>query len=273
MFDSSDLSQVKKYLQSQLHKIIDGTVSIQDFCFSKEVKLGSYKAGGSRLPPGAAVSTKVMKKDPRAGPQYRERVPYVVVAGAPGDRLVDRCVQPDLLLNSAGTLHLDTEYYITKTLLPPLDRLFSLAGADIKKWYAELPKSRNKFVAGGTGIKGAGLNNFIKSGSCTVCGETVSQRHGNLGRSDVNDDPQVCANCQKDAQNVVMVLTKRAKERERELVELDMICRSCSQVQPSMPILCISQDCPVYYSRKKAIGYYNQACKSEWAVLSKALEW
>lgn len=36
--------------------------------------------------------------DPRAEPQYGERVPYVVKAGAPGARLMDRVVSPEEML-------------------------------------------------------------------------------------------------------------------------------------------------------------------------------
>ena len=39
-----------------------------------------------------------MLRDPRAEPQYGERVPYVVITGAPGARLIDRSVAPDALL-------------------------------------------------------------------------------------------------------------------------------------------------------------------------------
>lgn len=43
LFRTSDLSQVKEYFQRQCSKIISGKVSIQDFCFAKEVKLGTYR--------------------------------------------------------------------------------------------------------------------------------------------------------------------------------------------------------------------------------------
>ncbi|KAI9885666.1 MAG: sla2 Src-like adaptor 2 [Watsoniomyces obsoletus] len=100
LFRTADLSQVKRYFQKQCNKIMLGKVSIQDFCFAKEVKLGSYSDKGGPPPPGAMVSVKKMQDDPRAEPQYGERVPYVVIAGAPGARLIDRCVAPETLLNN-----------------------------------------------------------------------------------------------------------------------------------------------------------------------------
>ena len=43
LFRTSDLSQVKDYCVRQWTKIHQDRVSIQDFCFSREVKLGTYK--------------------------------------------------------------------------------------------------------------------------------------------------------------------------------------------------------------------------------------
>ena len=43
LFRTADLSKVKEYFQRQCMKIMSGKISIQDFCFAKEVKLGSYR--------------------------------------------------------------------------------------------------------------------------------------------------------------------------------------------------------------------------------------
>jgi DNA polymerase zeta len=100
LFRTADLSQVKTYFQNQCSKIMQSKVSIQDFCFAREVRLGTYSEKGL-LPAGALISTKKMIMDPRLEPQYGERVPYVVVTGAPGSRLIDRCVAPEVLLDNA----------------------------------------------------------------------------------------------------------------------------------------------------------------------------
>lgn len=138
LFRTADLSQVKSYFQRQCAKIMQGRVSIQDFCFAREVRLGTYSERG-QLPAGAMISTKRMLEDPRSEPQTGERVPYVVVTGAPGSRLIDRCVAPETLLHDAQ-LELDAEYYITKNIIPPLERIFNLVGANVRQWYDEMPK-------------------------------------------------------------------------------------------------------------------------------------
>ncbi|KAF2674391.1 hypothetical protein BT63DRAFT_474143 [Microthyrium microscopicum] len=138
LFRTRDLSRVKAYFQKECSKIMIGQISIQDHIFSREVKLGSYSEKGPP-PPGALISTRKMQDDPRKEPQYGERVPFVVIAGPPGSRLMDRCVDPDVLLHD-DQVELDADYYISKNLIPPLHRIFSLVGANVKGWYDEMPK-------------------------------------------------------------------------------------------------------------------------------------
>ena len=121
LFTTKDLSQVKSYLYRQWTKILQGYVPIRDFVFSKEVKLGNY-ANENFLPPAAVVASKAMMYDPMAEPRCGERVPYVVVAGEPGARLMDLVVDPYQLLRRGTALRLNGIYYITKQLIPPLMR-------------------------------------------------------------------------------------------------------------------------------------------------------
>ena len=43
LFTTKNVSLVKSYLQRQWKKILAGRVSVQDFIFAKEVRLGTYK--------------------------------------------------------------------------------------------------------------------------------------------------------------------------------------------------------------------------------------
>lgn len=107
-------SQVKSYLRRQWTKILTNHLSIPDFIFAKEVRLGTYSANAATVPPAAVVAARAMAADPRAEPRFGERVPYVVVYGEPGSRLVDLVVSPHVLVESQGRLRLHGMYYITK---------------------------------------------------------------------------------------------------------------------------------------------------------------
>jgi DNA polymerase zeta len=244
LFRTTDLSEVKQYFQSQCEKIMKGSVSIQDFCFAKEVKLGTYSENGLP-PPGALISTRRMMEDTRAEPQYGERVPYVVVTGAPRARLIDRCVAPETLLNS-DHLELDAEYYITKNLIPPLERIFNLVGANVRRWYDEMPKyQRVRRIdasvptydtnQGATSKKT--LESYMKSSSCIVCKERLETVDG------------ICSGCLANQATSILALRRRLSRVETRFRDLEKICRSCSGLPWLDEVRCDSKDCPVFYSR------------------------
>lgn len=71
---------------------------------------------------------------------------------------------------------LDAEYYISKTLIPPLERIFSLVGANVRSWYDDMPKAQR--ITQREYLKTRDLNrrpttatlhSYIKSRLCAVC--------------------------------------------------------------------------------------------------------
>lgn len=244
LFRTADLSQVKSYFQRQCSKIMQGRVSIQDFCFAREVRLGTYSERGN-LPAGAMISTKRMLEDPRLEPQYGERVPYVVITGAPGSRLIDRCVAPETLLHDVQ-LDLDAEYYITKNIIPPLERIFNLVGANVRQWYDEMPKvQRIRRVDPSRSVMQVGpmkrtLESYMKSSSCIVCRSKRSH----------TTEP-VCPECLRRPYLALLGVVSRLQRAEKRVVDLEAVCRSCMGVSPGDPISCDSMDCPVFYSRTR----------------------
>lgn len=82
---------------------------------------------------------KMVTHDRRSEPRVGERVPYVIIYGTPGVPLIQLVRRPGELLQDP-TLRLNAIYYITKQILPPLARIFSLIGIDVFSWYHELPR-------------------------------------------------------------------------------------------------------------------------------------
>ncbi|PBP17118.1 DNA polymerase zeta catalytic subunit, partial [Diplocarpon rosae] len=247
LFRTSDLSQVKSYFQQECEKIMKGSVSVQDFCFAREVRLGTYSGKGPP-PPGALISTKRMLEDARAEPQYGERVPYVVITGAPGARLIDRCVAPEELLENEHS-ELDAEYYILKNLIPPLERIFNLVGANVRTWYDEMPKvQRIRRVDANLPPKGLSkelainkkiLESYMKSSSCLVC------------REKLESDGSICPKCLSEKPTSLLALRNRLNSAERKLMDIQKICQGCSGISPLDEVRCDSKDCPVFYTRTK----------------------
>ncbi|KAF5019271.1 hypothetical protein F66182_8724 [Fusarium sp. NRRL 66182] len=238
LFETADLTQVKDYFQKQCQKIMRNNVSVQDFCFAKEVRLGTYSDKGPP-PAGALISTKRILQDARAEPQYGERVPYVVITGAPGARLIDRCVAPEELLNNPHW-QLDAEYYISKNLIPPLERIFNLAGANVRQWYDEMPKVQRVRHATTLGNRKTTLESYLKSTHCLVCGIKSSQVNNPL-----------CRACRTNTPSSLLALQTRLTAEERRLEEVLSLCRSCSGIGPVEEVQCDSKDCPVFWTRMR----------------------
>lgn len=247
LFRTSDLSQVKRFFQRQCTKIMAEKVSIQDFCFAKEVRLGTYSERGM-LPPGALISAKKMLEDHRAEPQYGERVPYVVISGAPGAKLADRCVPPEELLENSQN-RLDAEYYISKNLIPPLERIFNLVGANVRGWYDEMPKIQRLRRIVEPSLTGEDqqqqqqrrrhtIESFMKGSACIVCYAKDTEKG-------------ICEACSEDIDGSIYTLKSRIAKMEKKSEGLKKICRSCAGVSMGEEVGCDSKDCPVFYSRAR----------------------
>jgi len=266
LFRSADLSQVKRYFQRQCSKIMKGKVSIQDFCFAKEVKLGTYSDKGPP-PPGALISTRRMLEDPRAEPQYGERVPYVVITGAPGARLIDRCVAPDELLGNDNN-DLDAEYYISKNLIPPLERIFNLVGANVRQWYDEMPKHQRirrveaNPLPGGKDlvVSKKTLESYMRSSTCLVCYEKLEE------------ETAICARCMQHVDGSLLMLRARLNKAEKKALKLERVCRSCAGLPWGEDVRCDSKDCPVLYTRTRHMAELRSSRMIAEPVMSVLME-
>jgi DNA polymerase zeta len=258
LFRTQDLSEVKRYFQNQCTKIMTGRVSIQDFLFAKEVKLGTYSDKGPP-PPGALIATKRMLEDPRKEPQYGERIPYVVITGAPGARLIDRCVDPETLLKD-DQIELDAEYYISKNLIPPLERIFNLVGANVRSWYDEMPKIQRvravrttNAIANATtgmGVSKKTLESYLQSTVCLVCRSKLPTPPPANATTATEPQPlPVCEECVAKPAAALYALRMRLHRAEKRVKNVHDVCRSCSGLSFGDETRCDSRDCPVFYTR------------------------
>uniref|UniRef100_A0A0E0EFX6 DNA polymerase zeta catalytic subunit n=1 Tax=Oryza meridionalis TaxID=40149 RepID=A0A0E0EFX6_9ORYZ len=258
MFEEQDLAKVRSYLERQWTRILSGKISIQDFVFAKEVRLGTYSARASSLPPAAIVATKAILSDPRAEPRYGERVPYVVIHGEPGARLVDMVIDPYGLLEVGSPYRLNALYYITKQIIPALQRVFGLVGADLNKWFNEMPRpiretlakrqsasGHGSFSRLGLNKKGVGkgsrIDTYYMSSHCIICGEIIQ------------GSDTFCNNCLRNEAVVGTVVAGRTSKLEREIQHLAAICGHCGGADwiVESGIKCISLACPVFFERRK----------------------
>ncbi|KAM0040492.1 putative DNA-directed DNA polymerase [Helianthus debilis subsp. tardiflorus] len=245
-FENQEISKVKSYLVRQWSRILSGRVSIQDFIFAKEVRLGTYSSRVSSLPPSAIVAIKAIKADPRAEPRYAERIPYVVIHAEPGARLVDMVVNPMELLAIDSPYRLNDMYYINKQIIPALQRVFGLVGVDIRQWFLDMPRpvreSVGKNQSYGPNSNRTRIDYYYLSKHCIMCGEKVQASAAPL-----------CGKCSKNGAAVTVAVTARTAKMEREIQHLAAICRHCGGGDWVIEsgIKCTSLACSVFYERQK----------------------
>nr|KAF6462930.1 REV3 like, DNA directed polymerase zeta catalytic subunit [Molossus molossus] len=232
LFETRDISLIKQYVQRQCMKLLEGKASIQDFIFAKEYRgSSSYKPGA--CVPALELTRKMLTYDRRSEPRVGERVPYVIIYGTPGVPLIQLVRRPVEVLQDP-TLRLNATYYITKQILPPLARVFSLIGIDVFSWYHELPRiqkatssSRNE----PEGRKGT-ISQYFTTLHCPVCDDLT--QHG------------ICSKCRSQPQHVAVILNQEIRELERKQEQLVKICKNCTGCF-DRHIPCVSLNCPVLF--------------------------
>ncbi|KAF6135921.1 hypothetical protein GIB67_006813 [Kingdonia uniflora] len=244
-FEHQEISKVRVYLQRQWARILGGKVSLQDFVFAKEVRLGTYSSRATSLPPAAIVATKAMKADPRAEPRYAERIPYVVIHGEPGARLFDMVINPLELLEIHSPYRLNDLYYINKQIIPALQRVFGLVGADLNQWFLEMPKpirpTMAKRYSNASNAQKTRIDSFYLSKHCILCGEFVQA------------STNFCEKCSEKGPVFAAAVIGRTSKLEMDIQHLTAICRHCGGGDwiVESGVKCTSLACKVFYERRK----------------------
>ncbi|XP_020712100.2 DNA polymerase zeta catalytic subunit [Athalia rosae] len=244
LFDTRDVSQVKNYVTRQLGKVLSGRASIQELTFAKEFRgLQGYKA--SACVPALELTRRLIQKDPRAIPRTSGRVPYLIVAGAPNQPLFQCVRSPRELIADRG-LRPNGLYYVTRVIIPPLNRCLNLLGVDVNIWYEEMPhRQRMNWNLGGA-LRGEAqkstISQYFGTVACAACGR------------DSNDG--ICIECNKLPNQTVAILFERIRQMERARHTFEAICHSCLGRAGS--IKCESLDCPVLYRRVRSVDDEHQ---------------
>ncbi|KAF6004615.1 DNA polymerase zeta catalytic subunit [Cyanidiococcus yangmingshanensis] len=215
---NNDLSPIKRYVQRQLQRVMQGRFAFRDAIFFKEVQLGRYRPGHE--PPAALVALQQIQNDPEAVPAYRERVPYVVVYGEPGSALRELVIHPQDYLNRRrqGRGRLNALYYVRKQILPALDRCFALMGVDVSAWFYHLPRIRDRASYAAVGQRArhprSRIEHFLP-GKCIVCGRSCRSQ------------TWLCSACRSADTDSLLVIQCKLHGAQQRRFRLQELCHRC----------------------------------------------
>jgi DNA polymerase zeta len=174
-------------------------------------------------------------------------VPFLITNGAPNSTLIKLVKSPLEVLNNEG-YSINSSYYITKAIIPPLNRCFLLIGVNVFDWFTEIPKKYQSlaFMAGNQqhvdNTKKTTITQFFNSTNCAAC--------------DCYTDKEICENCRKNSQKSTYVLSCKIFNVERKFIAAKTICESCCNRNYENE--CISLDCPNLYSLTQIKREYKQ---------------
>lgn len=259
LFETRDVSAVKRYVCRQFGKICGGKANLQDFTFAKEFRgTAGYKPGA--CVPALELARRWQQTDGRAEPRRGERVPYVIVNGAPGVPLI-RLVRSPLEFLADDGLTINAVYYITKVIVPALNRCLLLIGADAGHWFADLPRPQ---LAQANTVRAMELATATTAAAKRTIG-TMSTGNSNISNNKKSTIAQyfattacptdcgaqtkqpLCEECQRRPHWTATVLAQKMATVDRRMAALQRTCASCCAVPIGVVsgLGCESLDCPV----------------------------
>lgn len=171
------------------------------------------------------------------------------------------------MIESRGRMRLNATYYIIKQIIPALERMLSLVGADLRAWYEAMPKvlrmapqkrpassfglpSRVGGGGGGWLSRNSVLEDFFSSKHCCVCDEPHTST---LSRT--NRPSPLCPKCLAKPASSYATMQLRASSIERQHRHMVRICLHCGgggggNIEEGA-VVCNSLDCEVYFERVK----------------------
>ncbi|TDG44390.1 hypothetical protein AWZ03_009193 [Drosophila navojoa] len=237
LFETADVSQIKQYVCRQFTKLLSGRANLQDLIFAKEFRgLNGYKP--TACVPALELTRKWMLKDPRRVPRRGERVPFCIINGPPGVQLIRLVRHPHEILANEG-YKINAIYYITKAIIPPLNRCLLLIGADVNDWFSNLPRKllmTPALSAAGEllnrGNAKSTISQYFSTTNCIIeCGRQTKEG--------------ICSECARMPTKCIVTLQAKLAQLDRGYRLTQQICQACCGRVGDLQ--CGSLDCPVLY--------------------------
>ena len=119
-------------------------------------------------------------------------------------------------------------------MVPALERILGLAGADVAAWYDELP--RHSLVPAKRARDT--LYAHYNAEHCAVCRAPT--------------DAVLCSDCMRNPETVLFTAAARLHRTEAHQLALHRTCAACAALLPSDSPPCVAFDCPVVFAKTRA---------------------
>ncbi|KAJ3358094.1 DNA-directed DNA polymerase delta, partial [Kappamyces sp. JEL0680] len=227
-----DRQGAEDYVKGTISDLLQNKIDLSLLVISKA--LGKAEYAGKQA--HSELAERMRKRDPGTAPALGDRVSYVIIQGSKSAAAYEKAEDPIYVLEH--NLPIDTKYYLEQQLSKPLMRIFEPVMGD--KASSLLSGDHTRTVSIAAPSSGALMKFAIKTATCLGCRAPLRR----------NPKEAVCENCMhllpelysRQVSNLDALSTRSAK-----------LWTQCQRCQGSLhqPVLCTSQDCSIFYMRKK----------------------
>ncbi|KAJ3307302.1 DNA-directed DNA polymerase delta [Kappamyces sp. JEL0829] len=227
-----DRQGAEDYVKGTISDLLQNKIDLSLLVISKA--LGKAEYAGKQA--HSELAERMRKRDPGTAPALGDRVSYVIIQGSKSAAAYEKAEDPIYVLEH--NMPIDTKYYLEQQLSKPLMRIFEPVMGD--KASSLLSGDHTRTVSIAAPSSGALMKFAIKTATCLGCRAPLRR----------NPKEAVCENCthllpelySRQVSNLDALSTRSAK-----------LWTQCQRCQGSLhqPVLCTSQDCSIFYMRKK----------------------
>lgn len=224
-----------EYTKQVISDLLCNRIDISQLVITKELtKTGDEYAGKQAH---SELAERMRKRDAGSAPKLGDRVPYVIIAGAKGEKAYEKAEDPIYVLEN--NIPIDTKYYLENQLSNPLLRIFEPILGEAKAT-SVLLKGQHTLTKTIVTSKVGKLAMFTKKRStCIGCKSVLD-----------DDGAAVCKHCKSRESALFQKEIAHLNSLEEKFARLWTQCQNC-QGSLHADVLCTSRDCPIFYMRKK----------------------
>merc|ERR1719210_1710827 len=227
-----------EYVQQIISDLLQNKIDLSLLVITKSLGKGAYATDYAAKQAHVELAERMRRRDPSTAPGSGDRVPYVIISGAKGEKTYEKSEDPLYALEN--NLSIDAQYYIEHQLQQPLLRIFGPIMGDETKAQSLLFNGAHTRKLNTPTPQGGALSKFVqKSFRCLGCKVVIKE--GSL-----------CSHCaEEQSAHIVMSRMQELREKEEEYSRLWTQCQRC-QGSLLEPVICSNRDCDIFYRRAKA---------------------
>lgn len=230
-----DVEGAQEYVKNIISKLVRNQIDMSQLVITKALSRSDYAGKQAHV----ELAERMRKRDAGSAPALGDRVAYVITKGGPSAKNYEKSEDPIYVLEH--NLPIDTKYYLENQLSKPLSRIFEpILGA--KKVQQLLTGAHTRTITVAAPTSGGLMKFAVKTETCKGCKRPLKGEYAKGA---------LCVDCMPRAHEFYEKTLTQLNTLESKFSRLWTECQRC-QGSLHQDVICSSNDCPIFYMRKKA---------------------